>query len=151
VGSALIRLISAAPRGVTANRRSSATTFGLRRVISSSARSASPSENASTSPFIDDARSVRPGRKSRAPITTVQVSMTVFQFNCRTSLVAQSVRMSSPSYRDCTVGDLLTNLARTLPSHDALVYARGPRFTFRQLEDEARTIARGFIALGVDP
>src|SRR5262249_50232467 len=26
-----------------------------------------------------------------------------------------------------------------------------PRFTFRQLEDEARTIARGFIALGVEP
>ena len=59
--------------------------------------------------------------------------------------------MSPPPYRDCTVGELLTNLARALPSNDALVYARGPRLTFSQLEHEARTIARGFIALGVEP
>jgi fatty-acyl-CoA synthase len=57
--------------------------------------------------------------------------------------------MSQPPYRDCTVGDLLTNLAQALPDHDALVYSRGPRFTFASLEREARTIARGFIALGV--
>jgi fatty-acyl-CoA synthase len=59
--------------------------------------------------------------------------------------------MSTPPYRDCTVGDLLTHLACALPSNDALVYARGPRLTFSELEHEARTIARGFIALGVEP
>jgi fatty-acyl-CoA synthase len=59
--------------------------------------------------------------------------------------------MSQPPYRDVTVGDLLTRLARALPAHDALVYAGGPRFSFEALEQEARTIARGLIALGVAP
>ena len=53
-------------------------------------------------------------------------------------------------FRDVTVGRLLSNLADALPGHEALVYSeRGLRSTFRQLEDEARLIARGLIATGV--
>jgi fatty-acyl-CoA synthase len=58
--------------------------------------------------------------------------------------------MDHPSYRDVTVGALLTRLARELPDHEALVYANGPRFTFERLEQEARTIARGLMAGGVE-
>src|SRR4051794_37577529 len=54
-----------------------------------------------------------------------------------------------PPYRDVTVGDLLSRLAAALPDREALVYGGGPRFTFAALEHEARTIARGLIALGV--
>jgi fatty-acyl-CoA synthase len=57
--------------------------------------------------------------------------------------------MEPPPYRDVTVGDLLTRLARALPDHEALVYRDGPRLTFAALEAEARTIARGLMALGV--
>ena len=57
--------------------------------------------------------------------------------------------MISRSYRDVTVGDLLTVLARALPRNDALVYVDGPRYTFAQLEDESRRAARGLMALGV--
>ena len=59
--------------------------------------------------------------------------------------------MDQPPYRDVTVGDLLTRLARALPDREALVYAPGPRYTFKALEREARTIARGLMALGVRP
>src|SRR5437899_6615078 len=59
--------------------------------------------------------------------------------------------MDQPPYRDVTLGDLLTRLGRALPDRDAVVYAQGPRWTFRELEREARTIARGLIALGVSP
>jgi fatty-acyl-CoA synthase len=55
----------------------------------------------------------------------------------------------APPFRDVTVGDLLTHLARSLPDREALVYGDGPRFTFATLEQEARTIARGLMALGV--
>ncbi|MBI3403803.1 MAG: AMP-binding protein [Acidobacteria bacterium] len=55
-----------------------------------------------------------------------------------------------PPYSDVTVGELLTRLARALPAHDALVYAQSPRYTFDALEREARTIARGLMALGVE-
>src|SRR5437773_4463286 len=58
--------------------------------------------------------------------------------------------MDHPSYRDVTVGALLARLARELPDHEALVYANGPRFTFERLEQEARTIARGLMACGVE-
>jgi fatty-acyl-CoA synthase len=54
-----------------------------------------------------------------------------------------------PRYRDVTVGDLLSQLARALPRNDALIYERGPRFTFEALEQEARTIARGLMRAGV--
>jgi fatty-acyl-CoA synthase len=56
-----------------------------------------------------------------------------------------------PPYRDVTVGDLLTRLAHALPDADALVYERHPRYTFATLEREVRTIARGLIAVGVEP
>jgi len=59
--------------------------------------------------------------------------------------------MPQPPYKDVTVGDLLTALARAQPSHDALVYAGGPRYTFAQLDEEVRTIARGLLAFGVEP
>ena len=54
----------------------------------------------------------------------------------------------SPSYRDLTVGDLLTHLACALPAQPALLYEDGPRYTFADLEHEARLIARGLIAHG---
>src|SRR5215813_13828073 len=54
-------------------------------------------------------------------------------------------------FRDVTVGDLLTRLSEALPDSDALVYAGGPRWTFAALEREARTIARGLLAVGVEP
>jgi fatty-acyl-CoA synthase len=56
-----------------------------------------------------------------------------------------------PPYRDVTVGDLLTRLASALPTNEALVYEGGPRYTFAALEREARTIARGLMAIGVEP
>src|SRR5712691_11301264 len=58
---------------------------------------------------------------------------------------------AQPPFRDVPVGDLLTRLARALPDREALVYAGGPRYTFETLEREARTIARGLMALGVAP
>ena len=57
--------------------------------------------------------------------------------------------LTPPPFRDVTVGDLLTHLARALPNREALVYSEEPRFTFAELEQEARTIARGLMALGV--
>ena len=58
--------------------------------------------------------------------------------------------MNPPPYSNVTVGDLLTRLASTIPSNDALVYAKAPRYTFDTLEREARIIARGLMALGVE-
>src|SRR6266496_928335 len=55
-----------------------------------------------------------------------------------------------PQFRDVTVGDLLTRLAATLPDREALVYARGPRYTFGALEQEVLTIARALVAVGVE-
>src|SRR5688500_16664060 len=57
-----------------------------------------------------------------------------------------------PPYRDVTVGHLLTRLASALPDREALVYTdRALRLTFAQLDDEARSIARGLVAHGVKP
>ena len=56
----------------------------------------------------------------------------------------------APSYRDITVGSLLTNLAQALPARPALLYEDGPRYTFAELETEARLVARGLIARGVE-
>ena len=61
-----MRLMSAAPRGVAANRRSSATTCGRRLVISSRASSASASVNVSSSP-LSWVRFLSAGSKSEAP------------------------------------------------------------------------------------
>ena len=55
-----------------------------------------------------------------------------------------------PPYRDVTVGRLLSHLAATLPDHEAVVYPdRNLRWTFAALEQEARLIARGLMAAGV--
>ena len=77
-------------------------------------------------------------------MTTVQGSATAHQYTI-------AAAMDQPPYRDVTVGDLLTRLARAVPQRDALVYAHGPRWTFEGLENEVRTIARGLVALGVEP
>ncbi len=54
-------------------------------------------------------------------------------------------------YRDLTVGALLTRLAETLPDQPALVYPdRHLRLSFAELEAEARLIARGLMACGVE-
>jgi fatty-acyl-CoA synthase len=55
-----------------------------------------------------------------------------------------------PPYRDITLGDLLSRLAEALPDNEALVYAERPRYTFAALDLEARTMARGLMALGVE-
>ncbi len=56
-----------------------------------------------------------------------------------------------PPYRDVTVGTLLTRLAQSIPDNEALVYAdRNLRLTFAELEAEARLIARGLMACGVE-
>lgn len=53
-------------------------------------------------------------------------------------------------YRDITVGSLLTTLAYDYPDREALVYSHaGQRWTFRELNDEARRVARGLMAQGV--
>ena len=55
-----------------------------------------------------------------------------------------------PPFRDVTVGRLLTQLAQSIPDREALVYSdRDLRWTFRELEAEARLIARGLIGAGV--
>jgi fatty-acyl-CoA synthase len=56
-----------------------------------------------------------------------------------------------PPYRDITVGALLARLAESVPNNEALVYAdRQVRLTFAQLEAEARLVARGLMACGVE-
>jgi fatty-acyl-CoA synthase len=60
------------------------------------------------------------------------------------------MRTVPPPVRDVTVGSLLTRLAETIPGHEALVYSHtGERWTFRALDDDARLVARGLIARGV--
>jgi fatty-acyl-CoA synthase len=63
--------------------------------------------------------------------------------------ICHNPRVHQPPYRDVTVGELLTRLARAIPRNDALLYAGAPRYTFDELERESRTIARGLIAAGV--
>ncbi|MEW6736030.1 MAG: AMP-binding protein [Acidobacteriota bacterium] len=56
----------------------------------------------------------------------------------------------SKSYRDIKIGELLTRLAEDYPDQEALVYLdRELRYTFRELEQTARTIARGLLSLGI--
>ena len=59
--------------------------------------------------------------------------------------------MTKPPYRDVTVGELSARLAVDLPSHPALLYQHGPRYTFAELDREARLIARGLMASGIGP
>ncbi len=57
---------------------------------------------------------------------------------------------AQPPFRDVTIGRLLTQLATALPERHAVVYSdRGLRWTFVELEQEARVIARGLMASGV--
>jgi fatty-acyl-CoA synthase len=59
--------------------------------------------------------------------------------------------LQPPPYRDVTVGALLTHLAGAIPRNEALVYPdRDLRLTFAELEAEARSIARGLMACGVE-
>ncbi len=56
-----------------------------------------------------------------------------------------------PPYRDITLGDLSAQLARAIPDNEALVYQdRNLRLTFAELEAEARSVARGLMACGVE-
>src|SRR5436309_3062087 len=65
---------------------------------------------------------------------------------CRSSRMAEDI-----SYKDITVGSLLTELARRLPDHEALVYpGRDLRWSFRRLEEEALQVALGLLALGIE-
>src|SRR5580704_1059565 len=147
-----MRLISAVPRGLTEKSRSSTMMVGRRFVIVSSARSASPSEKAITSPLRPPARCCSAGSRSVAPMRTVQDSATADEYTVSRGFCGTiPPPMELPPYRDVTVGDLLTRLARALPDAAALVYAGGPRYTFTTLEREARLVARGLIASGVEP
>ena len=54
------------------------------------------------------------------------------------------------AFRDVTVGRLLSLLAAEQPDREALVYShQGLRWTFRELNDEARLVGRGLLAQGV--
>ncbi len=67
------------------------------------------------------------------------------------TLQSKTMKDHNPAYRDVTAGALLTHLAETIPNNEALVYAdRNLRMTFAQLEAEARLIARGLMACGVE-
>src|SRR5256714_4968593 len=69
------------------------------------------------------------------------------------SLEKEKSEGSAPAapYRDVTVGALLTRLAETLPDNEALVYRdRRLRLNFAELEAEAKLIARGLMACGVE-
>ena len=56
-----------------------------------------------------------------------------------------------PPFRDVTVGALLTRLAAAIPDREALIYPGRPRLTFSQLEQEARIVARGLMAVARYP
>src|SRR5688572_378190 len=54
------------------------------------------------------------------------------------------------AYRDVTIGELLTLLARDYPQNDALVYPdRQLRYNFKELEWLARQIAKGLLDCGI--
>ncbi len=55
------------------------------------------------------------------------------------------------SFKDITVGNLLTELSRQIPDREALVYPdRNLRWSFSRLEEEARRVAMGLLALGIE-
>jgi fatty-acyl-CoA synthase len=54
------------------------------------------------------------------------------------------------AYRDVTIGELLTRLARDYPQNDALVYPdRQLRYNFKELEWLSRQIAKGLLDCGI--
>lgn len=53
-------------------------------------------------------------------------------------------------YKDVTIGELLTRLAADYADNEALVYPdRNLRYSFRELNEAARALAKGLLALGV--
>src|SRR5262245_7409292 len=55
------------------------------------------------------------------------------------------------AYRDVTLGELLSQLARSHPQNEALVYPdRGRRYDFANLDWLARRVARGLLSLGIE-
>jgi fatty-acyl-CoA synthase len=60
------------------------------------------------------------------------------------------IAMKEVSYKNITIGALLTELGQRLPDHEALVYPyRDLRWSFRRLEEESIKLARGLLALGI--
>ncbi|MFN0112752.1 MAG: AMP-binding protein [Blastocatellia bacterium] len=56
-----------------------------------------------------------------------------------------------PPYKDVTVGALLTHLAESIPNNEALIYSNpNLQLSFGELEAEARFVARGLMACGVE-
>ncbi|HEY7914695.1 MAG TPA: AMP-binding protein [Blastocatellia bacterium] len=55
------------------------------------------------------------------------------------------------AYRDVTLGELLSRLARHYPQNEALIYPdRGLRYDFSHLEWLARQTAKGLLSLGIE-
>jgi fatty-acyl-CoA synthase len=51
---------------------------------------------------------------------------------------------------DCTVGELLDQMAERFPDNDALVYVeRGLRYSYREFNEVCRQVAKGLMRLGV--
>src|SRR5688572_30816803 len=77
----------------------------------------------------------------------MNVSMGV---SCAFAALGVKSGMEEVSYKDITVGALLTELGQRLPDHEALVYPyRKLRWSFSQLDNEAKRLARGLLALGI--
>lgn len=56
------------------------------------------------------------------------------------------------AYKDVTIGELLTRLAADYPHNEALVYPdRKLRYSFAELEQTARQLARGLYHIGIRP
>jgi fatty-acyl-CoA synthase len=54
-------------------------------------------------------------------------------------------------YRDVKIGELLSLLSRDYPNNEALVYVdRNLRYSFKELEQTARIIARGLMSMGIE-
>ncbi len=92
LGSSLMRVMSAAPRGLAANSRSSATTGGRSAVMASMARTGSESANVSTGPLL-------PTRSRSAGISSgAAIRMTfAFAIGLQSSRTAHALRGVSQS------------------------------------------------------
>src|SRR5688572_1839376 len=92
-----MRLMSAAPRDVAANNRSSEITLGLRAVIVSIALSGSLSLNVNTSPSSEAALCFSASSSSSAPMMTVQGVDINAQVYCRISRQNETRQMHHPT------------------------------------------------------
>src|SRR5258706_2998605 len=54
-------------------------------------------------------------------------------------------------FRDITVGALLARVAARVAQQPVLLYPAAPRYSFADLEREARIVGRGLMAAGVSP